>query len=318
MKSEKKKVISLNLAILIFVLVALAGGIAAYILNEQKKEYITQSQAAVAAQEQYITAAFEKIESNLARIRQKENMIQQNFTEPENYSGLSTEERIQHEIDFIDYLIEENNSLIASLNEQLKDKDGRLGQYERTVKDLKSKISTYQAEVDLLVVQKNELQRSLDEVILEKNNLVARVDTLGRTITERNGVIRNQEKMIAARDSTMSIAYYVVDTYKSLRDKNVLTKEGGVLGINRVKELVSDPDEKQFKKIDTREVTQIPIDAKRWEIVTGQDPASYDVQYRDDLAQSISITNPEKFWGKSKYLVIVVRESENSELAESR
>lgn len=318
MKTDDKKKISLNLALGLIILIGMAGGITAYVLLEQKKEYFQEYQSALAAQERFINAAFDKIESNLVRIREKESMIQQNFTDAENYSNLGVEERIQHEIDFIAYLIEENNTMIASLNEQIKSKDGRLGQYEKTVKDLKARISEYVVQVDLLTMQKNELQKSLDESILARKQLAARVDTLGKTVAERERVIEDQVRLIADRDSALSTAYYVVGSYKQLRDRDVLTKAGGVLGINRVTELVSDPDENQFQQIDTRAVTHIPISAKRWEVVTGQDPSSYEVQYRDEQAQWIHITNPEKFWEKSKYLVIVVRDNKFDELAISR
>jgi outer membrane murein-binding lipoprotein Lpp len=318
MKIQNKKVMWLQLALVGVILLALAGGITSYVLNEQKKEYIVQSQAAIAAQEQYITSVFDRIESNLAKIREKESMIQQKFPQPDDLSSLGPEERIQSEIDFIEFLLEENDSLIASLNDQIREKDSRLGKYASTVKDLKSKVAAYQVEVEQLIAQKDALQRDLDENIKAKDRLTARVDTLGRTVTEKSMVINKQQRLIADKDSAMSTAYYVVGTYKSLRDKSVIEKEGGVLGINRVIELVSNPDEKQFHQIDTREVMQIPVNAKRWELVTGQDPSSYDILYKDDLAQWISITDPQKFWEKSKYLVIVVRDNENGELAESR
>jgi hypothetical protein len=70
--------------------------------------------------------------------------------------------------------------------------------------------------------------------------------------------------------------------------------------------------------IDTREVTRIPIAAKRWEIITNQDPSSYDLELTDNRTEWLVITDPDKFWSKSKYLVIVVREEGSNELASSR
>ena len=71
-------------------------------------------------------------------------------------------------------------------------------------------------------------------------------------------------------------------------------------------------------EIDTREVTDIPVDARRCEIITGQDPSSYTLVYANEKVSSIKITDPSKFWGKTNYLVVVVRESNFDETAYSR
>jgi len=65
-------------------------------------------------------------------------------------------------------------------------------------------------------------------------------------------------------------------------------------------------------------VTEIPVESKRFEIITDQDPSSYSLVYENDKVNSSKITNPEKFWGKSKYLVVVVRENNFDETADSR
>ena len=103
-----------------------------------------------------------------------------------------------------------------------------------------------------------------------------------------------------------------------MRDLDILQKEGGVLGINRVKTLASDPDTDLFHEIDTRNVIKIPVVANRWKIITGQDPESYELQNINDRTEWIHITDPEKFWKKSNLLVIVVPENALSELASSR
>ena len=54
------------------------------------------------------------------------------------------------------------------------------------------------------------------------------------------------------------------------------------------------------------------------QIVTEQDPSTYTLVYNNDKVSAIKITNPDKFWGKSKYLVIVTNESSNGEVAASR
>jgi len=314
--TQNKKTISRNLAIILIVAVALAGGIAFSVENMQKKELLARAEQAMTNQEGHIMAVYEQIEANLASIREHENMINQGFTGPEETGDMLPEERIQKEIDYIKYMIDENNKLIASLNDEISKKDSRIAGYDRSVKDLQARVTTYQQQVDQLVAEKNAIQNDLDNTIIVKNKLAKDVDQLGNEVVQKNGVITTQQRQMVSKDSAMHAAYYTVGTYKTLRDKNLLQKEGGFLGINRVTTLVGSPNKGLFQTIDTRDVTKIPVFAKRWEIVTGQDPTSYKFETGEDgKVEWLTITDAEKFWGKTKYLVIVVRDDDFDELA---
>ncbi len=315
---RKKRTVSLTLAILLMGLIILVGVIAAYVQYDQKQKYITASELAFAAKENYVNSVFDRIESNLAKIRERESMINQNLAAPENTGNLQPEERIQNEINYIQALIDENNQLIASLNKQIGEKDTRLKNYEASVIDLKSKIAGYQEQVNTLVAEKEALQTGLAETIKVRDRLASKVDTMGNDIAQKSQEIDRQNAVIVEKEHELHTAYYAIGSYKSLRDKNIVVKEGGFLGLNRVTTLTGSPDPKKFEYIDTREVTSIPVNAEHWEIVTGQDPSSYKLDYENGKGESINITNPDKFWEKSKYLVIVVRESEIADMTASR
>jgi len=318
---KNNKMISRNLAIILIVVVALAGGIAFSVENMHKKDLLAAAGQAMQNQESHIMAVYDQIEANLASIREHENMINQGFTGPEETGEMLPEERIQKEIDYIKYMIDENNKLIASLNDEISKKDSRIVGYDRSVKDLQARVTTYQQQVDQLVAEKNAIQNDLDNTIIAKNKLANDVDQLGNEVVQKNGIISDQQRQMISKDSAMHTAYYTVGTYKTLRDKNLLQKEGGFLGINRVTTLVGTPDKGKFQTIDTRDISKIPVFAKRWEIVTGQDPTSYELEYSDNGTSEvewIKITDAEKFWGKSKYLVIVVRDDDFDELALAR
>jgi flagellar biosynthesis chaperone FliJ len=315
---KNKKTIPLNFGILIILLIAIAAAVLVYVQYDQKMKFIAATEESTAAKDSYVMSVFERIESNLAKIREKESVIRQDFTSADNDSNLGPEEKIQNEIDYIGSLIDENNRLIASLNQQVDEKDSRMKKYEITVKDLKSRISEYQENVDVLLAEKEALQFNLSATTTAKNRLAARVDTLNNEITRKSSELTDQKLLVISKDNDLNKAYYAIGTYKELRDKNILQKEGGFLGINRVTSLTGNPDEELFQVIDIRDITKIPLIAKRWEIVTGQDPSSYELACDNNQSEWIQISDPEKFWKKSKYLVIVIRDKENDELALSR
>ncbi|MBK6399613.1 MAG: hypothetical protein IPF75_15505 [Bacteroidetes bacterium] len=61
----------------------------------------------------------------------------------------------------------------------------------------------------------------------------------------------------------------------------------------------------QFNKIDYVVTNNIPIDSKTAKIVTSHPADSYTLNTENKKVVSLQITNPEKFWSASKYLVVV-------------
>lgn len=316
-KMDKKRVAWVT-SLIVVTLIAISGIVVAYQQYDQKQTYIAQATEEKIAREKAVMESYDRIESNLAKISQHENMIRQNMTDAENTSNLAPEERIQNEITMIEQLINENNMLIANLNSQIDEKDSRLASYSKTVKDLQVRIGEYKDLVDALVADKQALQMSLDETNFAKSNLEVKVSDLGNEVAQKSTIIDEQNQQLLEKERNLHTAYYTVGTYKALRDMNIVEKEGGFLGINREKNLSNGLDREKFQEIDTREVTEIPVDAKRCEIITGQDPSSYSLVYENGLVSSLKITDPAKFWGKSKYLVVVVRENNLDEIALSR
>ena len=145
--------------------------------------------------------------------------------------------------------------LIANLNSQIDEKDSRLANYSKTVKDLQARIGEYKANVETLVAEKEALQKNLDETTLAKKNLEGEVVSLDTEVAQKSNVIEEQNAQLLEKERNLHTAYYTVGTYKSLRDQNIVEKEGGFLGMNREKNLSNGLDHEKFQEIDTREVT---------------------------------------------------------------
>jgi DNA repair exonuclease SbcCD ATPase subunit len=316
-KMERQRAVW-SIALVVVSLIAIAGIIIAYVQYDQKKDAMAQATAALNAQEQRVMDSYNRIETNLAKISQYEKMIKGNMSDAESNSSLGPEERIQNEISMIEQLVNENNLLIANLNGQIAEKDSRLANYSKSVKDLQARIGEYKTNVENLIAEKAVLQKNLDETTLAKNNLEGEVSSLDTEVARKSNTIEEQNAQLLDKERKLHTAYYTVGSYKYLHEKNIVEKEGGFLGINREKNLANGLDNGKFQEIDTRSVNEIPVDAKHTEIITGQDPASYTMVYDNDKVSKIKITDPDKFWGKSKYLVVVVRENNYDETASAR
>jgi hypothetical protein len=284
----------------------------------QKLAFIAQADSERIMMEKEVNAIFDTIELNLERISQYENRIRDNFPGTVTEMVPSQKERIQQEIREIEQLLNANNALIESLNEQLKEKNAKLSKNEATITELKKRTEEYRLIVDALFAEKEDLQKQLDRILLKNQQLETAVGDLNETLTTKETIILQKDQELTEKSNELNTAYYSVGTYKALKDKGILEKEGGFLGINQVKILVSPLDPSEFTRIDIRNLTEIPVMASRCEIVTGQEPSSYELVINNDIVEMVRITDPGKFWDITKYLVIVVREDHSEELTVSR
>ena len=90
-------------------------------------------------------------------------------------------------------------------------------------------------------------------------------------------------------------------TKKELKELGLLT--GGFLKKTKVD--FSKIDKSLFKSVDIRETEKIDIPAKNATVMTPQPSDSYriDKVYKNNV---LTITNPEKFWGVSDFVIIEI------------
>ena len=100
------------------------------------------------------------------------------------------------------------------------------------------------------------------------------------------------------QDKQLNTAYYVFGTKKELQEQNVLQK-GKVLQGNFNKNY--------FTKIDIRVDKEIKLYSKKAELLTSHPAGSYTLKLDAQQQYVLRITDPQKFWGASKYLVVLVK-----------
>jgi hypothetical protein len=91
---------------------------------------------------------------------------------------------------------------------------------------------------------------------------------------------------------------------KDLEKAKLIDKHGGLLGMGKTAKLSDNLDNSMFTKIDYTQTTVIPVNSKNMKLVTSHPEDSYTVDKTDKTVNSITITNPDRFWSASKYLVI--------------
>lgn len=296
-RTQNFKNASLGVLIALF-LAATTFAIVQYDKNQEMQAKLAEMEAIsnITAREQL--EAYQEIENNLANI----SMHEGNIRETANLEGVEDpKERIKAEIKAIESLMAKNNQIIEDLNKKVDAKDGRLTAYKRENGQLKTRLETYKENLAQMEEINKQLASNLEQKTAENSQL--QVD-----LQQTNEVVANQEQALSEMDMKMHRAYYTVGEFKELKEKAIVNKDGGILGIAASKELNPKANTEQFTEIDIRFLKRIPVYKKNAEIITPHDERSYEVVTEDNQVAWIQITDPELFWENSKYLVVVTKD----------
>jgi len=236
---------------------------------------------------------FNDIEKNLSSIEELQARISETSKTPELKS--TQVERINADIAAINDLMKQNKEKIASLTKKLKSSNYKLAGLEKTIASLNEQLVDKDRQLSVL----NERLTALNSTVEKLNTDVATLNTL----------TTGQKLTIEEQTTSLHTAYFTTGTYKDLEAKKVVMKKGGVLGIGKTKTVTADFDKTNFNTIDITKTASIPLETHKADILTNHPSDSYklehDPQDKDEVTNLV-ITNPDRFWRSSKYLVVVV------------
>ncbi|MDY0100255.1 MAG: hypothetical protein RBR81_13760 [Bacteroidales bacterium] len=234
---------------------------------------------------------FDEIEKNLRMIREKEKIITVNSAGSE--ISKSKRDQILEDIRSINSLLEENKNKIARLNSQLKKSGNTIAGLQSRVNELEASVMKQETEITLL-------KASLDNKDFEIGQLNSKVVALNDTLTMR-------EEIIGEQIYKLNQAFMVSGTFRDLKEKGLLSKEGGFLGIGRKESLADNFADSIFTEIDITQITTIPVNSRKVKLVTEHPANSYElIKESEDQIASIAIVDPEEFWKVSKYAVVEI------------
>lgn len=235
---------------------------------------------------------FNAIDASLDSINQLHTAITLD-TKSNPEMSANVKERIQKNIENINRLLEENSRRISELATKVKGSNVKIAQLEKMIASLNTKI----AERDAMITG---LNTQLGDASKQIMDLKSSIDTLNTVVTTKSQIIDEKVNML-------NTAYYTMGTYKELRDKKVLSKQGGFLGIGKSKTLKSDFDSTQFTRVDITQLNSLAIDKKEATIITNHPGSAFRFDKTKGKVVSLNIVDPSRFWSSSKYLVIVTK-----------
>ncbi|ALO14026.1 chromosome segregation protein SMC [Salinivirga cyanobacteriivorans] len=232
------------------------------------------------------------IQSNLDTIKQQEQIIS-TIANSDIENQPSAKEQISNDITSI------YNKLIAN-RRQLSKLQQSLNKDASQNKDLKAIIDRLNEQMDEKIIQIENLRSQLEQMQGKITNLEGLVDTL-------NSLRKQQQAIIAYQQKTMNTVYYAYGTSKELKQNNVITKEGGILGIGKARKLKDNLNKDYFTEAQKFELKNITLNARKARIVTPHPEGSYKL-HGDKPVDSIEIIDPTRFWSNTQYLVIEIKQ----------
>ncbi len=270
-------------------------------IEKEKKqiELLTKENQALRAESQAkdstINGYFQmlnEIESNLALIKEKENVISKNTTTGNELKN-DVRDQINADIQTINELMAKNKRSIQFLNSKLKESNLKITELDKMIAQTTQTIQERDAEISVLKDKLTQMNFSISV-------LNAKVDTLN---TEKAQLTETVNKQV----ETINTAYYAFGTKKELELNKIIDKTGGFLGLGKTSKLKSDFNTSYFTQVDITKVTTIPLSSKKVNVITVHPTDSYKlVANVDGVVERIEITDASKFWSASKYLVIIV------------
>ncbi|HAQ21216.1 MAG TPA: hypothetical protein DCR40_18590 [Prolixibacteraceae bacterium] len=238
--------------------------------------------------------AMNEIQMNLDSIKSIEKLVS-----VQTASGIElkaeAKKRIIEDIYQINDLLQKNKELVKTLQGKLRASNVKIAELENMISLLNKQMGEKDAEIATL-------KQELEELHINVAGLNQKIEKI---TTESEATIKAKTQTINEQTIAMNTAFYAFGTKKELEEKNVIEKEGGVLGLGKTIQLKKDFNRDYFMKIDIREFNELPLNSKKAKVITTHPADSYHLTGVKTV-ESLVIDKPEEFWKASKYLLIVV------------
>lgn len=249
-------------------------------------------QAIVDSKDEEINSLFEvlnEIESNLteiaARYSQVNNLKKQS---PERNRG-----QITDQLAGIESLLAKNKEKIASLNAKI----ASLGQENTKLQEFIDQLNIR------IEQQEQQINDLMGELAISKNT----IQKLSEDVNELTASNQEKDEYIAYQTEEANKAYYIVGTYKELKEMGIVDKSGGFIGIGKKQSASDNMDVSKFNTIDRTKVTTISVNQRKAQLISKHPEGSYELVKDENDSKTIAylvIKDVNAFWQFTKYLVI--------------
>ena len=244
---------------------------------------------------------FDQIERNLSAIdSNKARLIRMSAQ-----GKISQRELIHSMISDIYIALDQNQAAIRRLENGTQPKSGSAG-LSAIVSTLKHNLFLKEEEIELLKSELASMElevRNLKDAVEFKEKLLAQRDTL---LARQGAQLQKQEQLIRQKEAEMVRAYYFRGTTAELVKAGIIRKEGGIAGLGSVKVLGEKLGGDKMRVLNIKTDKMLLVGRYRKKKVISNHPYDSYFFLAKDGQIYLKVSNPERFWSVSKYLVVAV------------
>lgn len=249
-------------------------------------------QAIVDSKDDEINALFEvlnEIEINLSEISSRYsqvNMLKEQS--PEKNKG-----QIKDQLAGIESLLAKNKEKIASLNAKIANLGQENSKLQEFIEQLNKRVEDQELQINSL----------MDELAISKTTIIK----LTENVDELTTANKEKDDYIAYQTAEANKAYYIVGSYKQLKEMGIVDKSGGFIGIGKKQSASENMDVSHFQTIDRTKVTTITVNQRKAQVISKHPEGSYELVMDENDSKTVAyltIKDVNAFWRFTKYLVI--------------
>ena len=243
--------------------------------------------------------AINEIQAGLDEIKEQEKILTSRAS-GDNELQETDVEAINNDIESIYDLMIENRKKLNHLRDRLKKSGTASQEFKTTIERLTVQMN----EKDKSIKQLQELLREKDLDLEQLNDRLNKMATDIEDLEQESG---DKSEIIELQTAQLNTAYFIIGKKSDLKEKGILSREGGFIGIGGVQKIKQ--KESEFTQIDIRERTVIDLkESSKVILITDHPKSSYSLQTNEDNKYTIlTIDDIDSFWSMSKYLVISIK-----------
>ena len=237
------------------------------------------------------------ITEGMTQIKQMENLL--------SSGGMGAEtpdqrRQIREDMMQIQQALEQRRQRLEELEKHLAASIQNNVSLQRAIKNLKTQIAQQESTIKTLEGQLADANVQIEGLNQTVTTLGEEKDSLTNAVNAETSARAEAERRATELADQMNTCYFALGTGKELKEHNLMSS--GFL--RKTKVLPQNFDQGYFTKGDKRTLRTINLGSKKAKVMTNQPTDSYGIVEGANGVKILKITNPNRFWNQSNFLVV--------------
>jgi DNA repair exonuclease SbcCD ATPase subunit len=248
-----------------------------------------------------ITNTLNEVEANIASIELAEQQIDSINAASGGKPSEDQKVRIELRVTAIRNYLENNKLALEKLQSQLA-----RSQNQDKLRGLQAMLSKMKADAEVKETEIVGLKTAIDSLNKKVTDLDQSLAATSGELNKNVLELEQRKKDLEAKEALINSVYVYVGDKKDLVANGITKREGGVFGFGKKSVLNDKLETAKFKKVSLKDTKDLELgDVDKTDFLTKHPSDSYTLLMVEKKVV-LRITNPEKFWSLSKYLVIEI------------